>query len=518
MTTTTARARAATHASAKRTASRAPSSAIALAERRAYQELLHAVQLSPALAMERDEFSMTPLHWICTDPQVPIRVLQNVVLAYPEATTLRNLAGLLPLHLAVRKDLPLDALKTLLKFYPKAVIAETPDGKTAKEIAQQHVTSRSAKVFLHLLDQEVRALGPSAAGPSKTDSRQQSSSEDDPAEHSEVDVAPWSADALQTPGDADATAASHADSGDQSVRAPEWRLSKNCHICFVKFGYFRNRHHCRNCGESVCRRHSKRFVPLPHFGLFRSQRVCDSCHEELQSFYSVDAMAILSPRHRRQLQDMHPRKNSEAFVPLVARPQRSRSAVDVPSQSTTLLLPSPALSSRSNTNSTSGLLSRETASTQRSAATSNTSSSSSSAVSSAKHPNFIKLPSTISMHLVKVQKPNGGQTVEDRRREMEPTHHDLGVVLLAKKDFGQAVKVLRQAVTLCPTNPQAWYHLAKALDGDGEAAEAEDAIQQSLALVPDSLPGLSLLGKLLNARGEHEAAIAVFRRALRLQC
>ncbi|GLD95197.1 hypothetical protein PINS_up003839 [Pythium insidiosum] len=101
--------------------------------------------------------------------------------------------------------------------------------------------------------------------------------------------------------------------------------------------------------------------------------------------------------------------------------------------------------------------------------------------------------------------------------DLAATHHDLGVVLLAKKDFDQAVKVLRQAVALAPSNSQAWYHLAKALDGNGEPAEAEDAIQKSLAIVPDSLPGLSLLGKLLNARGEHEEAIDVFRRALRLQ-
>ncbi|GLD95196.1 hypothetical protein PINS_up003838 [Pythium insidiosum] len=368
-TTARARARTRTQATSKRAAPAPPTSAIALAEQRAYQELLRAVQLSPALAMERDEFSMTPLHWICTDPQVPMRVLQNVVLAYPEATTLRNLAGLLPLHLAVRKDLPLDALKTLLKFYPKAVIVETPDGKTAKAIAQQHVTSRSAKVFLHLLDQEVRALGRSTTELTKTQDRQkqEQSSADDPIE--DADPVRWPVDA---PTNTDRTAASNVDNDKNSVHAPQWKLSKNCHICYVKFGYFRNRHHCRNCGESVCGRHSKRFVPLPHFGLFRSQRVCDACHEQLQSFYSVDAMAILSPSHRRRLQETRPHKTNDALVPCVSRAHNVAARRSTfPSQSTTLLLPSPALSSRSNTVSTTE---RETASTQRSAITTNTSS------------------------------------------------------------------------------------------------------------------------------------------------
>eukprot|EP01050_Picozoa_sp_SAG11_P028839 SAG11_NODE_7878_length_1085_cov_1.745436_1_plen_188_part_10 len=52
----------------------------------------------------------------------------------------------------------------------------------------------------------------------------------------------------------------------------------NCHLCGFKFTMFKRRHHCRECGRSVCYEHSRRTAPLPHRGTGDApQRVCDGC-------------------------------------------------------------------------------------------------------------------------------------------------------------------------------------------------------------------------------------------------
>ncbi|POM67641.1 Hypothetical protein PHPALM_16321 [Phytophthora palmivora] len=103
--------------------------------------------------------------------------------------------------------------------------------------------------------------------------------------------------------------------------------------------------------------------------------------------------------------------------------------------------------------------------------------------------------------------------------DMAATHHELGETLLSKGDFAGAVVELQRSVELDSGNAAAWLHLAKALDGLGEDSEsAEEAVRRALELEPASIGALSLLGKLLHLRGDHDDAILVFRQALELQC
>ncbi|DAZ98411.1 TPA: hypothetical protein N0F65_000125 [Lagenidium giganteum] len=65
---------------------------------------------------------------------------------------------------------------------------------------------------------------------------------------------------------------------------PRWTNAPNCHICSTKFGPFRKRHHCRNCGQSICSDHSAREkLRLPHYGLNDRHRVCTVCYETLKN-------------------------------------------------------------------------------------------------------------------------------------------------------------------------------------------------------------------------------------------
>ncbi|TMW67774.1 hypothetical protein Poli38472_007446 [Pythium oligandrum] len=65
---------------------------------------------------------------------------------------------------------------------------------------------------------------------------------------------------------------------------PRWTNAPNCHICSQKFGAFRKRHHCRNCGQSICSEHSARErMKLPHYGLPDKYRVCTVCFQTLRN-------------------------------------------------------------------------------------------------------------------------------------------------------------------------------------------------------------------------------------------
>jgi Flp pilus assembly protein TadD len=103
--------------------------------------------------------------------------------------------------------------------------------------------------------------------------------------------------------------------------------------------------------------------------------------------------------------------------------------------------------------------------------------------------------------------------------DVAATHHELGETLLGRGDFVGAVAELQRSVELDGDNAVVWLHLAKALDGTGGDSEAaEEAVRRALELEPASIGALSLLGKLLHSRGDHDDAIVVFRQALELQC
>lgn len=315
----------------------APLMAVELAERRRYAALTQALALRPRLARATDDFGMTPLHWVCNDASVPLHVLNRVVLAHPPATTARNLAGLLPLHLAVRKRLPLEALRSLLKFYAKAAVIATPDGKLPTRLAKEAGADRETVDYLRGLEGEVCALAQSDQGHETrrsaghyraSDCRNRSSGEESDgvgnygsiiggfdesgelatgAIHFRDDNQLGDSISTSYSGDANpmtiAPVTALMTSGKINLSLPpvppEWKHASKCRICDARFGYLRGRrHHCRNCGDSVCGRHSHHAVPLKHLGLFSPQRVCTACFDGIQEHYTARALAKVAPLER----------------------------------------------------------------------------------------------------------------------------------------------------------------------------------------------------------------------------
>lgn len=73
---------------------------------------------------------------------------------------------------------------------------------------------------------------------------------------------------------------------------PAWEMGSSCALCDVRFRAVQRRHHCRNCGRSVCRRHGKRRVRKLEGGRPRparerakgmvKTRVCLECFERIR--------------------------------------------------------------------------------------------------------------------------------------------------------------------------------------------------------------------------------------------
>lgn len=59
---------------------------------------------------------------------------------------------------------------------------------------------------------------------------------------------------------------------------PEWKRDDECSICRASFGMFKHRHHCRNCGKSICSQHSAdKKITMASKGFTTPQRVCVTC-------------------------------------------------------------------------------------------------------------------------------------------------------------------------------------------------------------------------------------------------
>ncbi|CAI5735012.1 unnamed protein product [Hyaloperonospora brassicae] len=75
--------------------------------------------------------------------------------------------------------------------------------------------------------------------------------------------------------------ASHESNIDQrhADLRPEWKHDDECSICRASFGMFKHRHHCRNCGKSICSQHSAdKKISIEAKGFTVPQRVCVTCY------------------------------------------------------------------------------------------------------------------------------------------------------------------------------------------------------------------------------------------------
>jgi len=65
---------------------------------------------------------------------------------------------------------------------------------------------------------------------------------------------------------------------------PAWKQDPVCAISGVGFGVMQRRHHCRNCGCSVCHNSSIHSMAIPSMGFHKPVRVCNNCERQLHPY------------------------------------------------------------------------------------------------------------------------------------------------------------------------------------------------------------------------------------------
>ncbi len=105
----------------------------------------------------------------------------------------------------------------------------------------------------------------------------------------------------------------------------------------------------------------------------------------------------------------------------------------------------------------------------------------------------------------------------DMRSDYAEAHNNLGVVMRAKGEEGQAAEHYRQAIKIRPGYPEANYNYAVLLHSRGNLNGAADRYQEALRLRPEYVDAHYGLGNLKRAVGEASQAEHHFTEALRLR-
>ncbi|TMW60426.1 hypothetical protein Poli38472_000468 [Pythium oligandrum] len=99
-----------------------------------------------------------------------------------------------------------------------------------------------------------------------------------------------------------------------------WKVTTECGICGGQFGYLRPRHHCRNCGVSVCGKHSQNRAAIPTSLSTEKQRVCDVCYPKCEFGIGTtqrrrgNTTATPRPRMNFTFMEFDPATNSTRLV------------------------------------------------------------------------------------------------------------------------------------------------------------------------------------------------------------
>ncbi|ETW06959.1 hypothetical protein, variant 1 [Aphanomyces invadans] len=419
--------------------------AIELAERSAWKAL-HALLLEhPSSAKECDDYGMLPLHWACTDPSVTAAVVQTLLDLHPTGARTKNTAGLLPLHIAIKAEIDVPIVDSILQAYPAALEVRTPHGDTPGDLARKLASPQELCDVLHIEYDVPRRMSVESF---LSKSRSSSCSFGGGSQYGGTN-------------------------GMSNVHLPpRWQHEKACHVCQAKFGPFRSRHHCRGCGVSVCNAHSRGRMALPHLGLQSLQRVCAACYEEFNpEGPGVGSLTLTSSRNIRRI-----RSQTEDFF----KSSSSSSSRSILAQKAAYLLEHP----------------RQPEADQGSDITrpSRTSSESSHDIDLLTE-SILTLNRTKALlqeqlqatHMVAQQPPLKPRDGTEHWPQMHhssgavvdvaQTQHLLGVTLADKGSTAAAIDALRKSISNKQT-AGAWYDLGRLLHASGEEDAAEDALRK----------------------------------------
>jgi protein O-mannosyl-transferase len=109
------------------------------------------------------------------------------------------------------------------------------------------------------------------------------------------------------------------------------------------------------------------------------------------------------------------------------------------------------------------------------------------------------------------------RTTIDKNPDCCMARNNLGIVLLDRGQFDEAITQCGKAVELDPRDADYHYNFANALGREGRSDEAIAQFQKALELKPAFAESRNNLGLALAQRGEFDQAITHFRKALKLK-
>ncbi|RLN44914.1 hypothetical protein BBJ29_001835 [Phytophthora kernoviae] len=571
-------------------------SALELAESSEWSALDRLISAEPGHAEDMDDFGMMPLHWACTDTHVPLRVVKKLVDVAPNALSHKNKGGLLPLHIAVKAATKVEVLRALVQGASDVAFClfeETPTGEIPTELARAYQLSDDKLSFLLEAEEQLRAAGKAPTRPSarfQAFLNQPGGFPDDTSSVSSFNSLSGMGSGRGGTSEEDwASSRSAMNAVSSALRLPDglagvplpprWRLDKRCNICQLKFSYFKARHHCRSCGESVCTvvnmyghgRSSglppiepnmtrQESMPLPEcdkgrppLGSIHSTATSSSSRDSaFQSPSDTDRYFHTSNTPRRIiLGDRDSTDNNNGHDPTLTTDlpleeesrRRPRAWTDVDSTEKFQEMQEQVRELESHVQELTLAKSRiekELEAANRETKDAKKERAMTDVTLSELRSNRIIDITRISLDddedgenrntsNNKSDDPMEGEArqrqysivdpkllVEDKAVNVSETCNQLGQVFLDRGEFSNAIVEFRKSVEVNRKDSDVWINLARALHGAGELYDAEIAVRRALALIPKNYASLSMLGKILHSKGEHDKAVEVFREALSL--
>ncbi|KAE8992545.1 hypothetical protein PR003_g21792 [Phytophthora rubi] len=275
--------------------------------------LLALLKAFPQGARAPNTAEMLPLQ-IAIKAQARIEWLQALLASYPDAVLKKSPTGENAVQLARKAGLPSRSVKLLEEMYhhvcakeglPDQLAIEEQEARLQQETQQQQQEDegqlRPSERFQAIagdlpVPQRVSAVqyGQRQRRLSSTASLKMRSFSDNDFFTQQVNVtlggngpagpSPWSPRRATESSRPQSLAQRPSMNRNTVALPPRWMNAPSCSICAQKFGTFKKRHHCRNCGQSICRDHSARErMKLPHYGLSDRHRVCVVCHDMLRN-------------------------------------------------------------------------------------------------------------------------------------------------------------------------------------------------------------------------------------------
>ncbi|OQR96106.1 hypothetical protein ACHHYP_17000 [Achlya hypogyna] len=250
---------------------------IRLAEEGDWAQLLTVLLAKPVIAQQRDHYGMLPLHWACTENDVPMNVLLALIEAFPDAAMTKNDAQMLPLHVAIRSNVGPNALSILCAASPDSIWTKLPDGLRPLAMATMSGLDEESLGVLQKAEEQYRWNHPEAADDdddhsqyeeTKRDLLRQSQQMRDSLRDSQLFNSmvlhtsdepkysfecPNGIEEVEEESSSEAPVVKRTSSTSSSSSAR--KADGGCHVCHKSFSMFRKKYACCSCHVLLCKHH-----------------------------------------------------------------------------------------------------------------------------------------------------------------------------------------------------------------------------------------------------------------------